>query len=106
MKFKIKLPRVVRTYLAKLKPIAKHHYFFVTVILFGGLSWAVFMVNEVLNQPTDTDYHDKQLHSTIGTKFNQSTQDTIEKIKALQKATDTNSPQTPLPSGRINPFAE
>ena len=64
------------------------------------------MVNNILNQPTDSEYYDQQMHSTIGSKFNQSTKDTIEKIKALQKSSDTNSSQTPLPSGRINPFAE
>ncbi len=106
MKFKIKLPRIVRVYLAKLKPIAKHHYFILTVILFGGLSWVVFIVNDTLNHPSDVEYRDKQLHATIGSKFNQGTKDTIEKIKSLQKSSDPNTTQSPLPSGRVNPFAE
>jgi hypothetical protein len=103
---KFKLPPIVKTYLGKLKPIAKHHYFIVMVILFGGVSGAIYLVNETLNQPTDAEYYDQQMHATIGSKFNQNTKTTIEKIKSLQKASDPNNAQTPLPSGRINPFAE
>jgi hypothetical protein len=92
--------------LAPLKPIARHHYFIVTVLLFGSLAYAIYTVNETLNMPADSTYYDDKLKSTIGRKFNQSTKDTIEKIKQLQRSTDPTSPNQPFPEGRINPFAE
>ena len=106
MKIDIKLPPVVKKVLGKFAFIAKHHYVIVMVLLFGGLSVGVYMVNATLQLPTDDTYRAEQLHSTIGSKFTQATKDTIEKIKALQKTSDTNSPVKPLPDGRINPFAE
>jgi hypothetical protein len=96
----------LKTLLAKFKPIARHHYFIVTVLLFGSLAFAIFTVNETLNMPTDSTYYDEKLKSTIGRKFNQNTKDTIEKIKQLQRSTDPSSPDQPFPEGRINPFAE
>lgn len=102
----IKLPRQLKAYLDKLKVFARHHYFFVTVLLFGSLAFAIYTVNETLNMPTDSAYYDEKLKSTIGRKFNQSTKETIEKIRQLQKSTDPSSGEQPLPDGRINPFAE
>ena len=101
-----KLPPYVTALLAKAKVLGKHHYFITVVVLFSGLAVGVYMVNETLNIPTDQDYRDKALHSTIGTKFNNTTKATIEKIKELQKTSDPSDSQTALPGGRINPFAE
>jgi hypothetical protein len=104
MKFKI--PPSVQAYLLKLKPLARHHYFIVTVILLSAVGGVIYTVNLTLNSPTDEEYKSKQLQATIGSKFNKSTKDTIEKIKSLQKTTDGTSQTKPLPPGRINPFAE
>src|SRR5262245_49885705 len=101
-----KLPPYITELLAKAKVVGKHHYFITVVVLFSGLALRVYMVNDTLNLPTDQDYHDKALHSTIGNKFNATTKATIEKIKELQKTSDPSDSQTPLPGGRINPFAE
>ena len=102
----IKLPAFVNTLLAKAKIVGKHHYFITVVVLFSSLAVGIFMVNETLNLPTDENYRTQQLHSTIGTKFNATTKATIDKIKELQRTSDPSDSQTPLPSGRINPFAE
>ncbi len=105
----MKLPAIplrLRNQLHKLAPLARHHYFIVAIILFGGLAFALYSVGQTLNTPTDSAYQAKQLQSTIGSKFNQSAKDTIGKIKGLQKSTDTNGQEAPLPAGRINPFAE
>lgn len=101
-----KLPPYVTALLAKAKIVGKHHYFISIVLLFSGLGLGIYMVNETLHLPTDQDYRDKALHSTIGSKFNATTKATIDKIKELQKTSDPNVSQTPLPGGRINPFAE
>jgi hypothetical protein len=103
---KFKLPPAVLAYLTKLKPVLRHHYFIVTVVLLSAVGGVVYVVNETLNSPADEEYKTKQLQATIGSKFNKSTKDTIEKIKGLQKTTDGVSQAKPLPSGRINPFAE
>jgi hypothetical protein len=103
---KIKLPTLIIATWHKLKPIARHHYFIVMVILFGGVAFAVYTVNETLNAPTDDNYRTTQTNATIGSKFNKSTKTTTDQIKALQKSTDATSGEQPLPSGRINPFAE
>lgn len=106
MALSIKLPPVVTKYLRKLKPIVRHHYFIVTVVLFSAVAGVVYSVNQTLNASTDDDYRTKQLQATIGSKFNKTTKDTIDKIKSLQKSTDASGPDTPFPAGRINPFAE
>lgn len=98
------LPKI-HTFTRILRPIAKHHYFIVTIILFSGVGVGVYWVNETLNMPGDDAYRMQQQQSTIGSKFNQSTKDTITKIEALQKSTDS-TPASTLPAGRINPFAE
>ena len=102
----IKLPPAVVKYMRKLKPIARHHYFIVTVVLFSAVAGVVYFVNQTLNAPTDDDYRTKQLQATIGSKFNKTTKDTIDQIKSLQKSTDASGPSVNFPSGRINPFAE
>ena len=103
----MKIPSLskVHTYTRILRPVAKHHYFIVTIILFSGVGVGVYWVNETLNMPADDAYRAQQQQSTIGSKFNQSTKDTITKIETLQKSTDS-TPTSALPSGRINPFAE
>jgi hypothetical protein len=103
---KIKIPPIILTYLRKLSPLARHHYFIVTVVLLSAVAGAIYAVNQTLNDTSDDNYHTKQLQATIGSKFNKSTDDTIDKIKSLQKSTDGSSQTKPLPSGRINPFAE
>jgi hypothetical protein len=103
---KLKIPPIIITYLNKLKPLARHHYFIITVILLSAVAGAIYAVNTTLNDAGDDNYHAKQLQATIGSKFNKSTNDTIDKIKSLQKSTDGTSQTKPLPSGRINPFAE
>lgn len=106
MKLNFKVPAFLKPYLEKLRPIAKHHYFIVTVLLFSGVALAIFLVNETLNSPSDEDYRTRQSQSTIGVKFNRAAQDTIDKIKSLQKSTDPAKANAPFPPGRINPFAE
>ena len=106
LKLHIKLPPKILALLRKLKPIARHQYFIVTIVLFSAVAGVVYSVNQTLNAQTDSDYQTQQLQSTIGSKFNQSAKDTISKIKQLQRSTDTNNPEAPFPSGRINPFAE
>lgn len=103
---KIAIPAQVNTYLRKLKPLAKHHYFIVSIALFSGVAVVIYLVNQTLNVTSDEAYRTQQMQSTIGSKFNKQTKDTIEKIKTLQKSTDAASPDAPFPSGRINPFAE
>lgn len=100
------IPAKIKNQLRKLAPIARHHYFIVSVVIFGSLAFGVYSINQTLNTPSDSEYRDKQMQSTIGSKFNQSAKDTISKIKQLQKSTDTSSQETPFPTGRINPFAE
>ncbi|HKX72508.1 MAG TPA: hypothetical protein VJM32_00660 [Candidatus Saccharimonadales bacterium] len=106
MAFGIKVPPKVKSQLRKLKPVAKHHYFIVTILLFGGVAAVIYSVNQTLAAPTDDAYRSERLQSTIGSKFNKNARDTIEKIKALQKSTDTAVPEANFPAGRINPFAE
>ncbi len=102
----IKLPPYITSLLAKAKIAGKHHYFITVVVLFGGLALGVYMVNDTLNQAADENYRTESLGKTIGHKFNASTKATIDKIKELQKTSDPSNTQTPLPGGRINPFAE
>jgi hypothetical protein len=102
----IKLPPKVKTYLRKFKPLARHHYFIVTILLFSGVGYVIFTVNQTLTITPDEEYRTKQLQSTIGSKFNKNAKDTIERIKTLQKSTDASGPVEAFPSGRINPFAE
>jgi hypothetical protein len=103
---KIAIPPQVNAYLRKLKPLAKHHYFIVSIALFSGVAVVIYLVNQTLNVTSDEAYRTQQMQSTIGSKFNKQTKDTIEKVKALQKSTDAASPDAPFPPGRINPFAE
>lgn len=103
---KIKIPPAVLAYLNKLKPVARHHYFIVTVLLLSAVGGVIYTVNQTLNSAPDDEYKNKQFQATIGSKFNKSTTDTIDKIKSLQKATDNTGQPKPFPDGRINPFAE
>jgi hypothetical protein len=102
----LKIPPAILAYLSKLKPLAKHHYFIVTIVLLGAVGGVIYTVNQTINSTGDQEYKAKQLQATIGSKFNKSTKDTIEKIKSLQTISDGVSQAKPLPSGRINPFAE
>ena len=106
MKFNFALPALLKPVLSSLKKVGKHHYFIVMVVVFGGLAAAVYMVNETLHTNSDASYRDEQLQATIGSKFTKNAKDTIERIKSLQKTSVPNAEQTPLPAGRINPFAE
>lgn len=101
-----KLKTQLKKYVSKLRPLLKHHYFFVTIVLFSAVAFAIFTVNQTLSMSTDGDYRDRQLQSTVGGKFNQAAKDTINKIKSLQRSTDASNNDTPFPPGRINPFAE
>lgn len=103
---KIAIPPKITTYLRKLKPIAKHHYFIVSIALFSGVAVVIYLVNQTLNVTSDEAYRTEKMQSTIGSKFNKQAKDTIEQIKNLQKSTDAASPDAPFPPGRINPFAE
>lgn len=100
------LPKNLTKYIAKLRVITRHHYFISVVFLISGLAAAVYVVNDTLSMPTDTAYQEEKLKATIGTQFNKSANDTIEKIKALQRSSEPSSQTNTLPSGRINPFAE
>jgi uncharacterized protein YlxW (UPF0749 family) len=104
--FSIKIPANVNVYVRKIKPLARHHYFIVTILLFSGVGYVIYTVNQTLTVTPDEEYRTKQLQSTIGSKFNKNAKDTIERIKTLQKSTDTSSPTEAFPAGRINPFAE
>lgn len=106
MAFGIKIPPKIRVKLRKLQPIVRHHYFIVTIILFGGVAAVIYSVNQTLAVATDEAYRSERMQSTIGSKFNKNARDTIDKIKSLQKSTDTAVPEANFPAGRINPFAE
>ncbi|MGH7196798.1 MAG: hypothetical protein ACREGJ_03480 [Candidatus Saccharimonadales bacterium] len=103
MKPPIKLPPVVVAYLIKLKPLALHHYFVFLLLLLLGLTLAVYQVNQILSMPTDENYRQEKLSSGLKVRFDQ---DTIEKVKSLQKSSEQATGSEPLPAGRINPFAE
>lgn len=104
--FGIKIPPKVKSQLRRLRPLARHHYFIVTILLFSGVGAVVYFVNQALAAPTDDTYRSERMQSTIGSKFNKSARDTIEQIKSLQKSSDTTVPEANFPAGRINPFAE
>lgn len=106
MAFGIKIPPKIKVQLRKLKPLARHHYFIVTIVLFGGVAAVIYSVNQTLTTTTDEAYRAERMQSTIGSKFNKNARDTIEKIKSLQKSSDTAVPEANFPAGRINPFAE
>lgn len=106
MKLNITLPPKIKVYVLKLKPIVRHHYFIVPLMLFGGVAIAVYLVNQTLAVTPNEEYRLQKMQSTIGSKFNKETKNTIEKIKSLHKSTDAANAADPLPSGRINPFAE
>lgn len=69
------------------------------IVLAGGLGTAVIMLNNTLQKSSDTSGYTSSLDIT---SFDQST---IDRVKQLHTSSEFDS-NTPLPSGRINPFAE
>lgn len=100
----IKLPPQLASIAAKLKAIARHHYFIFTVLLLVGLTSAVYLVNITLGAPADQAYYDQKLSESLNAKFDEAT---IKKIENLQKSNEHSAipPQLP-PGARTNPFAE
>lgn len=103
---KLKIPRQITDILVKLKPLTKHLYFAALLLVLLGLAGVTYSVNQVLSAPSDSAYLQQKMSATIGSKFNKSTQDTIDRVEALQKSTDTAGKAPVLPPGRINPFSE
>ena len=103
MKLTFKLPPQLATLPARLRPIAKHHYFIYALVLLGGLIAAMYVVNGTLNAPGDQAYQDEQSKNLLKGNFDQAT---IKKIEELNKSSES-STAPPPPSGvRTNPFAE
>jgi hypothetical protein len=104
MKLRIKLPPQVVTFVRKLKPIARHHYFLSSLVILGGMVAAVYVVNETLSSPSDDSYRQEKITKGLGGSFDQAT---IKKVEALKKSSEqANNPAPPDPGVRTNPFAE
>lgn len=77
--------------------LRRYHIIIFTIIVVGGLGFAIYLLNGIVNQPI----------ATTSTSVTSSTFDkaTIEKI---QKLRTTNEPPMPLDTskGRVNPFVE
>jgi hypothetical protein len=100
----IKLPPQITNMLGKLRLVAKHHYFIFTILLLGGLTAAVYLVNITLGAPTDQTYYSQKLSESLNSKFDEAT---IKKIENLQKSDEHSAIPPDLPAGaRTNPFAE
>lgn len=84
-----------------LRPIRKYHITIVVVTALGVMIWVVFTVNSILSQPSDETYQQEAQQKAVKANFDQSTIDTINKLRERQE----NDPAT-LPGGRINPFSE
>jgi len=100
----IKIPTQLSGIVIKLKTLGRHHYFIFTLLLLGGLTAAVYLVNLTLVASTDQTYYDQKLSESLSAKFDQNT---IEKIENLQKSNEHSAiPPTLAPGARTNPFAE
>ena len=106
MAFSIKIPAQAKKYFRVLAPLARHHYFIVTILIFSGVAFVVYTVNQTLSVTPDDAYRTEKMQATIGSKINKNAQDTIDTIESLQKSTDTANQSEGFPAGRINPFAE
>lgn len=69
------------------------------IVLVGGLSSAVLILNEALQQ---TNRGGTGSSSSGNTSFDQATIDRVNQLSTSEKSRNTYAP----PSGRINPFAE
>lgn len=100
----IKLPAQIEDLLHKLKSVGRHHYFIFTVLLLGGLTVAVYLVDGTLTGQTDQEYYDQKLRESLNASFDKNT---IDKIENLQKSDEHSAAPPELPPGaRTNPFAE
>ena len=77
----------------------RYHLTIFTVVIVGGLSTAVLLLNAILAESSDTSGYTSALDVTT---FDQAT---IDRVTQLKSSSDT-SPDFTLPSGRTNPFAE
>lgn len=69
------------------------------VVMVGGLTVAVLMLNTILQSPAST----KSTATTVdNTTFDQATIDRLKQLHTSSSTGDTFS----LPTGRINPFSE
>jgi uncharacterized membrane protein (DUF106 family) len=88
----------------KLRPLARHRYFVLTMVILLSLIVAVYLMTQTLNSPTDDDYRNQKENESIQSRFDTKT---IDKIEALQKSSEAgNSAMNLPPNTRINPFAE
>lgn len=79
---------------------SRFHIVLFVVLVFGGLSVAVFMLSSTLQSSTEPSLEAGA--AGIDTSFDT---ETIERISELRTGEDGAS-NIQLPSGRINPFAE
>lgn len=77
----------------------RYHLTIFTVVIVGGLSTAVLLLNAILVESSDTSGYTSTLENT---SFDQVT---INRVTQLKLSSDTSLNFT-LPSGRISPFAE
>lgn len=77
----------------------RYHLTLFIVVLVGGLSTAVLMLNEILMQSSDTNGYTSSLNNS---GFDQAT---IDRLKQLKSSSEASTDLT-LPAGRVNPFAE
>lgn len=69
------------------------------VLIVGGLSSAVILLNSILQDASDTTGITSSLDNT---SFDQATIDRVQQLHT----SDDSLPELTLPNGRVNPFAE
>ena len=79
--------------------LGRYHLTFFTVVLVGGLSTAVLILNDILKQSSDTTGYTSSLDITT---FDQVTIDRLTRLKSSSEGLTDYT----LPAGRVNPFAE
>lgn len=77
----------------------RYHLTLFVVVLVGGLSTAVLMLNEILKQSSDPNGYTSSLDIT---SFDQATIDRLQQLKSSDEA----STGFTLPAGRLSPFVE
>lgn len=77
----------------------RYHLTLFVVVLVGGLSTAVLMLNEILKQSSNPNGYTSSLDIA---SFDQATIDRLQRLKSSDEA----STAPALPTGRLSPFAE
>ena len=89
----------VSPFTAIAQTFGRYHLTLFVVVLVGGLSTAVLMLNEILKQSSNPNGYTSSLNIS---SFDQTTIDRVQQLKSSNEA----STGFTLPAGRINPFAE